>query len=98
MKQYLWLGIAAIFVSAHASDNPFELKSNFGQLDQDQEVLLDDLKKMAEAKELAEDAMDDIPEEISVEEAAETVASPEATEALSESLTAVVEEEDTESE
>ncbi len=78
MKQYLWLGIAAIFVSAHASDNPFELKSNFGQLDQDQELLLGDLKKMAEAKEHAE-------------EKAEAVVATEPAEVISDSLSVAVE-------
>jgi colicin import membrane protein len=56
MKQYLWAGVALLVVGAHASDNPFELKENFGKLDQDQAVLLDDLKRLAELKELAEEA------------------------------------------
>lgn len=66
MKQYLLAGVAVLLVSAHASDNPFDLKENFGKLDQDQEVLLGDLKKIAEAQELAEEqALDeDVNEEV----------------------------------
>ena len=64
MKQYLLAGVAVLFVSAHASDNPFELKENFGRLDQDQKMLLGDLKKIAEAQELAEEqALDEGVEE-----------------------------------
>ena len=55
MKQYLWAGIAVLLVSAHASDNPFDLKENFGKLDKEQEVLLSELKRLAELKELAEE-------------------------------------------
>lgn len=60
MKQYLLAGVAVLLVSAHASDNPFDLKENFGKLDQDQAMLLGDLKKIAEAQELAkEQALED---------------------------------------
>lgn len=55
MKQYLWVGLAVAFVSASASDNPFDLKENFGKLDQDQEVLLSELKKIAAKKALVEE-------------------------------------------
>jgi len=61
MKIYLWVGIALLVVSAHASDNPFELKENFGKLDNDQAGMLDDLKKLGELKELAEAAALDEP-------------------------------------
>ena len=64
MKQYLLAGVAVLLVSAHASDNPFELKENFGRLDQDQALLLGDLKKIADAQELAEEqALDEGVEE-----------------------------------
>jgi len=55
MKQYLWAGIVVLLVSAHASDNPFDLKENFGKLDKEQEVLLSELKRLAELKEAAEE-------------------------------------------
>jgi hypothetical protein len=55
MKQYIWAGIAVLLVSAHASDNPFDLKENFGKLDKEQKVLLSELKRLAELKELAEE-------------------------------------------
>jgi len=51
MKQYLWAGVAVLFVATHASDNPFDLKENFGKLDKEQEVLLSELKRLAEEKE-----------------------------------------------
>lgn len=95
MKQYLWAGIAVLFVSAHASENPFDLKENFGKLDQDQEVLLSDLKKLSELKELAEEkAMEEesLAEE-ALAEAKEEVATPTSVQQMVESLTEVVEEE-----
>lgn len=55
MKQFLLAGIAVLFVSANASENPFDLKENFGKIDSDQEVLLSELRKLAELKELAEE-------------------------------------------
>jgi len=55
MKHYLWAGVALLFIGAYASDNPFALEENFGKLEKEQEVLLDKLRKIAEAKELAEE-------------------------------------------
>jgi hypothetical protein len=55
MKQFLLVGIAVLFVSANASENPFDLKENFGKIDSDQEVLLSELRKLAELKELAQE-------------------------------------------
>jgi len=56
MKQYLWTGIMVLLMSANASENPFELKENFGKLDNDEASILGQLKKVAERQELAEDA------------------------------------------
>jgi hypothetical protein len=67
MKQYLWVGLAIAFVSASASDNPFDLKENFGKLDQDQEVLLSELKKIAAKKALVEEKAENV--QAKVEEA-----------------------------
>ena len=55
MKQFLLVGIAVLFVSANASENPFDLKENFGKIDSNQEVLLSELRKLAELKELAQE-------------------------------------------
>jgi len=55
MKKYILTGMALLVVSATASENPFDLKENFGQLEQDQELLLVELKKIADLKELAEE-------------------------------------------
>ena len=85
MKQFLLVGIAVLFVSANASENPFDLKENFGKIDGDQEVLLSELRKLAESKALAQDkeaaveakravpALDDVveKEEIQTHEAVE---------------------------
>lgn len=51
MKQYLWAGVAVLFIAANASDNPFDLKENFSKLDQDQETLILELQKQADIKE-----------------------------------------------
>ena len=55
MKKYILTGMALLVVSATSSENPFDLKENFGQLEQDQELLLVELKKIADLKELAEE-------------------------------------------
>jgi len=55
MKQFLLVGIAVLFVGANASENPFDLKENFGKIDSDQEVLLSELRKLAESKALAQE-------------------------------------------
>ena len=47
MRKYLWAGVAVLCVNTHASDNPFDLEENFGKLDQDQEVMLGELKKIS---------------------------------------------------
>ena len=52
MKQFLLVGVAVLFMSANASENPFDLKENFGKIDGDQEVLLSELRKLAESKAL----------------------------------------------
>jgi len=59
MKQYLLAGVAVLLVSVHASDNPFDLKENFGKLDQDQEMLLGDFKKIAEEEFVTEQVLKD---------------------------------------
>ena len=77
MKQYLWAGIAVLVVSASASDNPFDLKENFGKIDQDQETLLSDLRKMAEAKELLdEEDVNNIPSKVIPSHAEDVIPAP----------------------
>jgi len=94
MKQYLWIGIVVLLVSAHASDNPFDLKENFGKLDKEQEVLLSELKRLAELKEAAEE--DAAVQEAMVDEKKEVViATPvikESENKITESLDTVIEE------
>jgi len=97
MKQYLWAGIAVLLVSAYASDNPFDLKENFGKLDREQEVLLSELKRLAELKELAEEraaeepTIEDVIEKKEVVEP--TLVIEENENKIVESLDAVIEEE-----
>jgi len=55
MKKYILTGMAILVVSATASENPFDLKENFGQLEQDQEMLLSELRKISDLKELADE-------------------------------------------
>ena len=47
MKKYIWVGVL-LCVSAYASNNPFELQENFGQLEHEQEGLFTDLKKISD--------------------------------------------------
>ena len=56
MKQYLWAAIVLVFVGANASDNPFDLDANLKKIDQDQDVLLSELRVLSEAKVAREDA------------------------------------------
>jgi len=51
MKRYVWTAVALVFVNAYASENPFALKENLQKIDHDQEVLLSELSKLAEARE-----------------------------------------------
>ena len=46
MKRTILITTALFFVGAHASDNPFDLKENFGKLDKDQSSLLQELQKV----------------------------------------------------
>ncbi len=50
MKKYLLVVVALGLVVVNAESNPFELQKNLQKIDQDQEVLLSALKKMAEKK------------------------------------------------
>jgi fused signal recognition particle receptor len=59
MKRYLWTAVAVLFVNANASENPFALKENLLKIDNDQEILLLELSKIAEARENAELEADD---------------------------------------
>ena len=59
MKRYLWTAVAVLFVNANASENPFALKENLLKIDNDQEMLLLELRKIAEAREDAELEADD---------------------------------------
>lgn len=53
MKRYLWTVVAVLFVNANALENPFALKENLLKIDRDQEMLLSELAKIAEAREVA---------------------------------------------
>jgi len=46
MKRTILITTALFFVAAHASDNPFDIKENFGKLDKDQTNLLQELQKV----------------------------------------------------
>ncbi len=59
MKRYLWTAVAVLFVNASASENPFALKENLLKIDRDQERLLSEFSKIAEAREDAELEADD---------------------------------------
>ncbi len=50
MKKYILAGIVLLGLSAVASENPFDLKANFGQLEQDEASLLSELRKISELK------------------------------------------------
>ncbi len=50
MKKYLWIGMVLMFMGAIASDNPFVLKENLRKIDQDQDILLSELKEMSKNK------------------------------------------------
>ncbi len=66
MKRYLWTAIVWAFVGANASDNPFKLNENLKKIDQDQNILLSELKVLTEKKEKKE-----VQEEIIVTEKVE---------------------------
>ncbi|PHS40046.1 MAG: hypothetical protein COB07_04825 [Sulfurovum sp.] len=73
MKRYLLVGIAVLFVGANASENPFALKENLAKIDQEQEVLLGELRRLAEEKELE----DEVEEETATpKEASDLTAAP----------------------
>ncbi|SFV63689.1 TolA protein [hydrothermal vent metagenome] len=50
MKQYVYAGIVMALVSAHASDNPFDLKENFGKLDKEETSVIAQLKRARHKK------------------------------------------------
>jgi len=50
MKRYLWTAVAVLFINANASENPFALKENLLVIDNDQEMLLSELSKIAEER------------------------------------------------
>ncbi|MDQ7085569.1 MAG: hypothetical protein Q9M36_11885 [Sulfurovum sp.] len=45
MKHILWVGIIALVMQVEASENPFDLQTNFGNLEYEQDLLLSGLKK-----------------------------------------------------
>ena len=47
-----------VFVGANASENPFSLRENLNKIDQDQEVLLSELRERVQKKEAAEFSKD----------------------------------------
>ena len=60
MKRYLWAAMVLVFVSANASDNPFDLSVNLKKIDQDQDALLSELRDVAGAKEEREEKAEDV--------------------------------------
>jgi len=48
MKHYLWVATVALIVSAHASENPFNLNKTFEKLDAEQDILLLELKQVSQ--------------------------------------------------
>jgi hypothetical protein len=94
MKQYLLAGAAALLVNAYASDNPFDLRENFGKLEQDEQVLLNELKRLSELKELEEEKeLDEAPEEQAPSPKGEVV-TPDSVQKMVDSVTEVVEAEE----
>ena len=55
MKQYVWIAVIFLFTGAQASENPFDLGENLKKIDQDQDILLLELKKMSQKKEEQEE-------------------------------------------
>jgi hypothetical protein len=45
MKRYLWTGVAILCISLEASDNPFDLKTNLKNLDEEQSKLISELRE-----------------------------------------------------
>ena len=93
MKQYLWVGVAALFMSAHASENPFDLKQNFSKIDQDEEVLLVELRRLGQIKALAEEEALRKAAEMEAKNPKEEEITADSVQKMVESLTEVVDEE-----
>jgi len=55
MKQYVWIAVVFLFTGVQASENPFDLGENLKKIDQDQDILLLELKKMSQKKEEQEE-------------------------------------------
>ncbi|MDD3591391.1 MAG: hypothetical protein PHO65_02005 [Sulfurovum sp.] len=45
MKRYLWTGVAILCIGLEASDNPFDLKTNLKNLDEEQSRLISELRE-----------------------------------------------------
>jgi len=56
MKKYLLTLVALAFVSVNAAGNPFEVNQNIKKIEQEQDVLLGELKEVAVKQEAAEEA------------------------------------------
>ena len=48
MKQYLWAGVMVLLIQSQASENPFDLKENFGKLDIEQDSMIAELRKTSD--------------------------------------------------
>jgi len=53
VKQYLYIAVVLVCVSADASQNPFALRENFTKIEQDQKTLLSKLREIAQKNEEA---------------------------------------------
>lgn len=51
MKRYLWTGVAILYIGLEASDNPFDLKTNLKNLDEEQSRLISELRESSSSDE-----------------------------------------------
>ncbi|MFA7028319.1 MAG: hypothetical protein WC163_10135 [Sulfurovum sp.] len=51
MKRYLWTGVAILCIGLEASDNPFDLKTNLKNLDEEQSSLISELRASSSSDE-----------------------------------------------
>jgi len=63
MKRYLWTGVAILCIGLEASDNPFDLKTNLKNLDEEQSSLISELRESSSSDEFLLDEEIDTKEE-----------------------------------
>ena len=58
MKKYLVAMVVLVNVGANAETNPFDIKENLQRIDEDQNMLLSELKKISDQQEESDDLGD----------------------------------------